>query len=86
MDLESARLYRESVQRASRESLVSDISARINASSTREAIIRETVQELGQSIGNATVSFQLLKSSNGAIQEEGPKLGEPITSGMKDGE
>jgi len=84
--LESARLYRESVQRASRESLVSDISARINASSTREAIIRETVQELGQSIGNATVSFQLLKSSNGAIQEEGPKLGEPITSGMKDGE
>ncbi|GAB1469935.1 hypothetical protein MASR2M66_08120 [Chloroflexota bacterium] len=66
--LESARLYRESLQRVSRESLVSDISARINASATREAIIRETVQELGQSLGNATVSFQLLEHSNGAGQ------------------
>lgn len=58
--LESARLYRDSLQRASRESLVSDISARINASSTRSAILRETVLELGQALGNASVTFQLL--------------------------
>jgi GAF domain-containing protein len=62
--LESARLYRESLQRASRESLVSDISARINASATRDAIIRETVQELGQYLTNTSVTFQLLETSN----------------------
>ena len=56
--LESARLYRESQQRAARESLVSDISARISSSARVETIIRETVHELGQTIGNATVTFQ----------------------------
>ena len=61
--LESARLYRESQQRAYRESLVSDISARINASATRDLIIRETVQELGQSLVNTSVTFQLLDQS-----------------------
>jgi GAF domain-containing protein len=57
--LESARLYRDSQQRAARESLVSDISARISAYSNMETIMRETVQELGQTIGNASVTFQL---------------------------
>jgi GAF domain-containing protein len=69
--LESARLYRESQQRAARESLVSDISVRISAASQVDAIIRETVQELGQAIGNAAVTFQLLdqdKGSNGSAQ------------------
>lgn len=70
--LESARLYRETLQRASRESLVSDISARINASSTRDAIIRETVQELGQSLANTSITFQLIDQFNGANQAEGP--------------
>lgn len=71
--LESARLYRESQQRAMRESLVSDISARINASATRDAIIRETVQELGQSIANTSVTFQLLDQLDGENQAEGPE-------------
>ena len=63
--LESARLYRESQQRAARESLVSDISARISAHSNMETILRETVQELGQTIGNASVTFQLLENFEG---------------------
>lgn len=58
--LESARLYQESQKRAARESLVSDISARISASSHTDAILRETVQELGQTIGNVSITFQLL--------------------------
>lgn len=70
--LESARLYRESLQRASRESLVSEISARITASATRDIIVRETVQELGQSIGNVSVTFQLLEQHNGEKQTEVP--------------
>lgn len=58
--LESARLYRESQQRAARESMVSDISARISATYTRDSIVRETVQELGQAFRNTSVTFQLI--------------------------
>jgi len=62
--MESARLYRESQQLAARESLISDISARISAVSQTDVILRETVQELGQTIGNASVTFQLLNQFN----------------------
>jgi GAF domain-containing protein len=60
--LESARIYRDSQKRGARESLVSDISARISAVSNTESIVRETVQELGQALGNTSVTFQLLDS------------------------
>jgi GAF domain-containing protein/HAMP domain-containing protein len=73
--LESARLYRESQQRAARESLVSDISARISAFSNTEAIMRETVQELGQTIGNASVTFQLMEQFEGQQKADGLKNG-----------
>jgi GAF domain-containing protein len=69
--LESARLYRESQQRGARESLVSDISARISAISNTDTILRETVQELGQALGNASVTFQLIDQPNGQKQAEG---------------
>jgi len=58
--LESARLYQESQQQAKRETLISDISARISAVSQTDAILRETVQELGQTLGNTSVTFQIL--------------------------
>lgn len=64
--LESARLYRDSQQRAARETLVSDISARLSAVSQMDLIVRETVQELGEALGNASVTFQLVGESNGA--------------------
>jgi GAF domain-containing protein len=77
--LESARLYKESQQLAARESLISDISARINAVSHTDSILRETVQELGQAIGNASVTFQLLDQLDGQEQlkgsEERPAFG-----------
>jgi GAF domain-containing protein len=66
--LESARLYKESQQHAARESLISDISARISSISNTETIVRETVQELGQTLGNTSVTFQLLDRSNGKEQ------------------
>jgi hypothetical protein len=62
--LESARLYKESQQHAARESLISDISVRINTVAQTDSILRETVQELGQAIGNASVTFQLLDLFN----------------------
>jgi GAF domain-containing protein len=73
--LESARLYRESQQRAVRESLVSDISTRLSTTTTIDSILRETVQELGEALGNASVTFQLIDSSNGRRQFEDPEGG-----------
>ena len=78
--LESARLYRESQQRVARESLVSDISARISAISRVDGIVRETVQELGQALGNASVTFQLLDQFDGLKQAEGSAKRSEITS------
>ncbi len=69
--LESARLYKESQQHAARESLISDISARISAISNTETIVRETVQELGQTLVNASVTFQLLDQLDGQKQAKG---------------
>ncbi len=69
--LESARLYKESQQRAAREVLVSNISSRISAFSNIETILRETVHEIGQSIGNSSVTFQLLGEPDGKKQVEG---------------
>jgi GAF domain-containing protein/HAMP domain-containing protein len=69
--LESARLYRESQQRAAREALVSDISARITALPRVDTILRETVQELGQTFGNATITFQLVDQPDEQDQTHG---------------
>ncbi len=69
--LESARLYRESQQRAARESLVSDISTRISSVSHVDAILRETVHELGQALKNTSVTFQLLDQVDGQNQATG---------------
>ena len=74
--LESARLYRESQQRVARESLVSDISARISAHSRVDNIVRETVQELGQALGNTSVTFQLLDQFDGQKPAKGGGLSE----------
>jgi GAF domain-containing protein/HAMP domain-containing protein len=75
--LESARLYQDSQKRAARESLVSDISARLSAVTQMDLIIRETVQELGETLGNASVTFQLLDSPNGHSPIEGDALSQP---------
>ncbi len=71
--LEGARLYKESQQRAARESLVSDISARISALPHVDTIVRETVQELGQAIGNAHITFSLVNAPENADQVDGPR-------------
>ncbi len=77
--LESARLYRESQQRAARESLVSDISARIGSTSLVESIVRETTQELGQAIGNAKITFQLQMQPDAREQVEDPARSDAVS-------
>ena len=73
--LESARLYREAQQRAAREALASDISSRITTSPYMENVLRDTVAELGQAIGNVSVSFQLLNAAETDEQDKGAGRG-----------
>ena len=72
--MEAARIYRDAQQRAARESIVSDISSRITASPYTENVLRDTVMELGQAIGNVSVTFQLVNESSSG-QVIGPERG-----------
>jgi GAF domain-containing protein len=61
--LESARLYQESQQRAARESLVSDISAKIGSLVSVENILQTAVQELGNTLPNTDIAIQFTQGT-----------------------
>lgn len=61
--LESARLLDEAQKRARRESFLSDVTARLGTSFQLDSILRDTVEELGQTLKNSTVTFQLVNPS-----------------------
>lgn len=72
--LESARLLEDAQKRAQRETFLSDVSTKLGASFQLDSILRDTVEELGQTFRNATVSFQLVNPSavSSAGLEENP--------------
>ncbi|HKI53802.1 MAG TPA: GAF domain-containing protein, partial [Anaerolineales bacterium] len=57
--MENSRLLEEAQQRASREQSISELSATISTYTDTEAILRATVNEIGQRIGGARVVFEL---------------------------
>jgi len=61
--LEGARLLEEAQKRAKRESFLSDITAKLGTSFQLDSILRDTVEELGQTLKNSTVTFQLVNPS-----------------------
>ncbi len=61
--LEGARLLEEAQKRAARETFLSGIAAKLGASFQLDSILRDTVEELGQSLKGSTVSFQLVNPS-----------------------
>jgi GAF domain-containing protein len=61
--LEGTRLLDEAQKRAERESFLSEIATKLGASFQLDSILRDTVQELGQTLPNSTVSFQLVNPS-----------------------
>lgn len=65
--LEGARLLEEAQKRANREAFLSDISTKLSASFQLDSILRDTVQELGHTIRNSTVTFQLVNPAKPAI-------------------
>lgn len=78
--LEGVRLLDEAQKRATREAFLSDVATKLSASFQLDSILRDTVQELGQTLKNSTVTFQLVnpalppftvesEKSNGAAAE-----------------
>lgn len=77
--LEGARLLDEAQKRARRESFLSDVTAKLGTSFQLDSILRDTVEELGQTLKNSTITFQLVnpstppspgpQKSNGALDD-----------------
>lgn len=78
--LEGVRLLEEAQKRATREAFLSDVATKLSASFQLDSILRDTVQELGETLKNSTVTFQLVnpatppaavesKKSNGVTAE-----------------
>ena len=61
--IEGARLLDEAQKRAARETIISEISAKLGASFKLDSILRDTVEELGQTITGSTITFQLVNPS-----------------------
>jgi len=61
--MEGARLLDEAQKRATRESFLSEVATKLSTSFQLDSILRDTVQELGQTLKNSTVTFQLINPS-----------------------
>jgi GAF domain-containing protein len=61
--LEGARLLEEAQKRAARESFLSEMAAKLSTSFQLDSILRDTVEELGQTLPSSIVSFQLINPS-----------------------
>jgi len=83
--LEGARLLEDAQKRASRETFLADISAKLGTSFQLDSILRDTVEELGQKFKNTLVSFQLINpSSPPAPKEEAQTMGHSTPQNGKD--
>jgi len=61
--LDGARLLEDAQKRATREAFLSDVGTKLGASFQLDSILRDTVEELGQTLKGSTVSFQLVNPS-----------------------
>lgn len=68
--LESARLLDDAQKRASRESFLSEMAAKLSGSFQLDSILRDTVEELGQTLPGSKVTFQLVNPSASSSAEK----------------
>jgi GAF domain-containing protein len=71
--LEGARLLDEAQKRAAREAFLSEVATKLSASFQLDSILRDTVQELGHTLKNSTVTFQLVNPAAtiaGTVEEK----------------
>jgi GAF domain-containing protein len=71
--LEGARLLDEAQKRATRETFLSEVATKLSTSFQLDSILRDTVQELGQTLQNSTVTFQLVNPSTPPVTPEPQK-------------
>jgi GAF domain-containing protein len=71
--LEGARLLDEAQKRATREAFLSEVATKLSTSFQLDSILRDTVQELGQTLRNSTVTFQLVNPSTPPVTSEPQK-------------
>jgi transcriptional regulator with GAF, ATPase, and Fis domain len=68
--LEGARLLEDAQKRASRETFLSEMAAKLGTSFQMDSILRDTVEELGQTLKGSKVTFQLINPSAPPKAEE----------------
>jgi GAF domain-containing protein len=74
--LESARLLDQAQKRATREAFLSEVATKLGTSFQLDSILRDTVEELGQTLQNSTVTFQLVNpSTSGYVSKPQKKNG-----------
>ncbi|MEP6894764.1 MAG: GAF domain-containing protein [Chloroflexota bacterium] len=74
--MEGARLLEEAQKRATRETFLSEIGTKLGASFQLDSILRDTVEELGQTLKGSTISFQLvnpLSNSTKSVETQGDR-------------
>ena len=76
--LEGSRLLDDAQKRAAREAFLSNIAAKLGTSFQLESILRDTVEELGQSLKGSTVSFQLVNPSTPPSADSGYQGDTPL--------
>jgi GAF domain-containing protein len=62
--IEGARLLDEAQKRAARETFLANLGAKLGSSFRLDSILRDTVEELGQTLKDSTISFQLVDPSS----------------------
>lgn len=68
--LENARLFEESQRRASKERIIGEISAKINAAANVDVILQTAVEELGRTLQGSRVAIQLDVNTNGSKEQD----------------
>jgi GAF domain-containing protein len=68
--LESARLLQDAEKRAAREAFLADVSTKLSSSFQMDSILRDTVQELGATLKDSTVTFQLVNPARAGTNVE----------------
>lgn len=61
--MDGARLLDEAQKRAMREAFLSELASKLGTSFQLDSILRDTVEELGQTLKGSTVTFQLVNPS-----------------------
>ncbi len=80
--LEGARLLEDAQKRATRETFLSDMAAKLGTSFNLDSILRDTVEELGLNLKGSTVSFQLVNPFAPPSAEVQKSNGDPATNGI----